>query len=275
MSEYYNIITSAAKYIDEKLENRTPKIGLILGSGWGSIIGRVENGITVSYVEVPQMAVSTTPGHAGEWICGNIRNKCVIIMNGRLHPYEGHSLKDVVMPVYMMKELGVKTLIVTNAAGAINKSYSAGDMMIITDHINFTAHNPLTGENDDKLGTRFPDMSRAYDKELTATALQTAKKCGINVHAGIYLQSTGPSFETPAEIRMFRAMGADAVGMSTVPEVIAARHAGITVAGMSCMTNLAAGVLEQPLSHAEVLETAARVRESYRDFMEEFIAQID
>ncbi len=275
MSEYYDKVTSAVKYLKEKLDNRTPKIGLILGSGWGSIIGKVENGTTIPYSEVPEMAVSTTPGHAGEWICGHIGNKCVIIMNGRLHPYEGHSLRDIVMPVYMMRELGVKTLIVTNAAGAINKSYSAGDMMIITDHINFTGHNPLTGENDDRLGTRFPDMSRAYDKELTASALKTAEKCGIGVHTGIYVQSTGPSFETPAEIRMFRALGADAVGMSTVPEVIAARHAGIKVAGMSCMTNMAAGVLEQPLSHAEVLETAARVKGAYRDFMEEFIAQID
>lgn len=275
MPEYYGKITAAAKYIEKNLDGCKPKIGLILGSGWGSIIGKIENGITVPYTDVPEMAVSTTPGHAGEWICGNIRDRCVLIMNGRLHPYEGHSLKNVVMPVYMMKELGIKTLIVTNAAGAINKSYSAGDMMIITDHINFTGHNPLTGENDDRLGTRFPDMSQAYDKELTAAALKTAEKCGINVHAGIYVQSTGPSFETPAEIRMFRALGADAVGMSTVPEVIAARHAGIKTAGMSCMTNMAAGVLEQPLSHAEVLETAARVRDSYRDFMEEFIAQID
>ena len=275
MPEYYGKITAAAKYIEKNLDGRKPKIGLILGSGWGSIIGKIENGITVPYTDVPEMAVSTTPGHAGEWICGNIRDRCVLIMNGRLHPYEGHSLKNVVMPVYMMKELGVKTLIVTNAAGAINNSYSAGDMMIITDHINFTGHNPLTGENDDRLGTRFPDMSQAYDKELTSAALKTAEKCGINVHAGIYVQSTGPSFETPAEIRMFRALGADAVGMSTVPEVIAARHAGIKTAGMSCMTNMAAGVLEQPLSHAEVLETAARVRDSYRDFMEEFIAQID
>lgn len=275
MPEYYGKITAAAKYIEKNLDGRKPKIGLILGSGWGSIIGKIENGITVPYTDVPEMAVSTTPGHAGEWICGNIRDRCVLIMNGRLHPYEGHSLKNVVMPVYMMKELGVKTLIVTNAAGAINKSYSAGDMMIITDHINFTGHNPLTGENDGRLGTRFPDMSQAYDKKLTAVALKTAEKCGINVHAGIYVQSTGPSFETPAEIRMFRALGADAVGMSTVPEVIAARHAGIKTAGMSCMTNMAAGVLEQPLSHAEVLETAARVRDSYRDFMEEFIAQID
>lgn len=274
MNSYYDKITVAAEYLREKLCGRKPELALILGSGWGSIIEYAENAVTIPYGDVPGMAVSTVPGHAGNWLCGEIGGKCVLIMNGRLHPYEGHDLRDVVMPIYIMKQLGVQTLIVTNAAGAVNRDYAPGNMMVITDHINFTARNPLMGENDDRLGTRFPDMSAVYDVELVEKALTLAKDCGITVHGGIYVQSTGPSFETPAEIRMFRALGADAVGMSTVPEVIAARHAGLRIAGLSCMTNMAAGVLDQPLSHAEVLETADRVRGSYRDFMERFIREI-
>lgn len=273
-NNYYDTICSAAEYIRGRIGDRNPSAALILGSGWGDIAGQVENPIRIPYREVPGMAVSTVPGHAGEWICGSVGKKDVLLMSGRLHPYEGHSMRDVIMPVYIMKMLGIETVVVTNAAGAINTAYSAGDMMIITDHINFTAKNPLTGENDDRLGTRFPDMSAAYDKNLSELALNIAKECDVTAHAGVYLQSTGPSFETPAEIRMFRALGADAVGMSTVPEVIAAKHAGLRVAGFSCMTNMAAGVLEQPLSHAEVLETAERVREPYGRFIKKFIESI-
>lgn len=271
-NSYYDTVCSAAEYIQGKLGGRKPTAALILGSGWGDIAEQVSDPVKIPYREVPGMAISTVPGHAGEWICGSVGEKCVLLMSGRLHPYEGHPMRDVVMPIYIMKMLGIKTVVVTNAAGAINTSYSAGDMMVITDHINFTARNPLTGENDDRLGTRFPDMSAAYDKQLSEAALRVAGECGVTAHAGVYLQSTGPSFETPAEIRMFRALGADAVGMSTVPEVIAARHAGLRVAGLSCMTNMAAGVLEQPLSHAEVLETAERVREPYGKFIKKFIA---
>ena len=273
-NNYYDTICSAAEYIRGRICGKHPLAALILGSGWGDIAGQIENPVRIPYREVPGMAVSTVPGHAGEWICGSVGEKDVLLMSGRLHPYEGHSMRDVVMPIYIMKMLGIETVVVTNAAGAINTAYSAGDMMIITDHINFTAKNPLTGENDDRLGTRFPDMSAAYDKSLSELALKIADKCDVMVHAGVYLQSTGPSFETPAEIRMFRALGADAVGMSTVPEVIAAKHAGLRVAGFSCMTNMAAGVLEQPLSHAEVLETAERVREPYGRFVRKFIESI-
>lgn len=273
--DYYEKISLAADTLVTRIAGRKPTVGIILGSGWGSIVERAKNSVELPYSEIPGMAVSTVPGHAGKWICGDIGGRTVLIMSGRLHSYEGHDLRDIVMPVYMMKKAGVQTLIVTNAAGAVNESYSAGDMMIITDHINFASLNPLRGANDDRLGTRFPDMSSAYDRELSELAASVAEKCGLSAHRGVYLLTGGPSFETPAEIRAFRLLGADAVGMSTVPEVIAARHAGLRVLGLSCMTNMAAGVLPQPLSHAEVLETAERVRGSYRDFMEELICQLN
>lgn len=272
--EYYDKISLAADTLITRLAGRAPTVGIILGSGWGSIVERAKNAVEIPYSDIPGMAVSTVPGHAGIWICGNIGGKTVLIMSGRLHAYEGHELRDIVMPVYMMRKAGVGTLIVTNAAGAVNESYKAGDMMIISDHINFASLNPLRGANDDRLGTRFPDMSAAYDGELTALAASVAAECGVCAHRGVYLLTGGPSFETPAEIRAFRLLGADAVGMSTVPEVIAARHAGLRVLGLSCMTNMAAGVLPQPLSHAEVLETAERVRGSYRDFTERLITRI-
>ena len=230
--EYYDKISLAADTLITRLAGRAPTVGIILGSGWGSIVERAKNAVEIPYSDIPGM------------------------------------------PVYTMKKAGVGTLIVTNAAGAVNESYKAGDMMIISDHINFASLNPLRGANDDRLGTRFPDMSAAYDGELTALAASVAAECGVCAHSGVYLLTGGPSFETPAEIRAFRLLGADAVGMSTVPEVIAARHAGLRVLGLSCMTNMAAGVLPQPLSHAEVLETAERVRGSYRDFTERLITRI-
>ncbi len=272
--EYYDKISLAADTLITRLAGRAPTVGIILGSGWGSIVERAEHAIEIPYSVFRGMGVSSVPGHGGKWICGNIGGKTVLIMSGRLHAYEGHELRDIVMPVYMMRKAGVGKLIVTNAAGAVNESYKAGDMMIISDHINFASLNPLRGANDDRLGTRFPDMSAAYDAELSALAASVAAECGVCAHSGVYLLTGGPSFETPAEIRAFRSLGADAVGMSTVPEVIAARHAGLRVLGLSCMTNMAAGVLPQPLSHAEVLETAERVRGSYRDFTARLIERI-
>mgnify|MGYP001428605893 CR=1 FL=1 len=184
--EYYDKISLAADTLITRLAGRAPTVGIILGSGWGSIVERAKNAVEIPYSDIPGMAVSTVPGHAGKWICGEVGGKTVLIMSGRLHAYEGHELRDIVMPVYMMKKAGVGTLIVTNAAGAVNESYKAGDMMIISDHINFASLNPLRGANDDRLGTRFPDMSAAYDGELTALAASVAAECGVCAHRGVY-----------------------------------------------------------------------------------------
>jgi purine-nucleoside phosphorylase len=270
MSEYVKKINAAADYIRRRIP-AAPRLGLVLGSGWNMILEDIQSPVRIPYAEVPGMVASTVPGHAGEWVFGKISGRDVCVMSGRVHYYEGYSLKDVTLPIRVMKALGVERVVLTNAAGAVNKGFEPGDMMLITDHINLTAANPLTGPNDDDLGTRFPDMSRAYDREMQEAARSVAREQGTTLREGVYMWLTGPTFETPAEIRMARTLGADAVGMSTVPEVIAARHGGTRVLALSCMTNMAAGVLDQPLSHAEVLETANRVRSAYRPFVARLI----
>lgn len=271
--QYYQIIEEAARYIEARMTVR-PRVALVLGSGWDGLLDSLEQFARIPYGDVPGMSASSVQGHAGEWVSGQLNGTPVAVMNGRLHYYEGHDIKRVTLPVRVMKRLGVEKLIVTNAAGAINTGYAPGDMMLIEDHINLTGINPLTGPNDERLGVRFPDMSRAYDEALLCLARQVAQGQGINVRQGVYAFMTGPCFETPAEIRALRALGADAVGMSTVPEVTAARHAGIDVLGISLLTNMAAGVLDQPLSHAEVLETAARVKTRFKAFMYELVGRM-
>ncbi len=270
MSEYLQKIDRAAAYIRERI-SISPKLGLVLGSGWNMILEDIKGAVRIPYGEVPGMVQSTVPGHAGEWVFGKIGGHEVCVMAGRVHYYEGHSLKDVTLPMRIMKALGIEKVVLTNAAGAVNKGFEPGDMMIITDHINMTAANPLIGANEDALGTRFPDMSKAYDPEMRAVAKSIAEAQGLTLRDGVYMWLTGPTFETPAEIRMARILGADAVGMSTVPEVIAARHGGMRVLALSCMTNMAAGVLDQPLSHQEVLDTMRRVQVPYRAFIERLI----
>ena len=270
MTEYAQKIQTAANYIRERVPF-TPKLGLVLGSGWNMILEDMESPVRIPYAEVPGMIASTVPGHAGEWVFGKIGGREVCVMAGRIHYYEGHALKDVTLPIRVMKALGIETVVLTNAAGAVNKGFEPGDMMLITDHINLTASNPLIGPNDDDLGTRFPDMSKAYDPALREVAKAIALEQGLTLREGVYMWLTGPTFETPAEIRMARTLGADAVGMSTVPETIVARHGGIKVLALSCMTNMAAGVLDQPLSHLEVLETMQRVRVPYRAFIARLI----
>ncbi|MDD3151129.1 MAG: purine-nucleoside phosphorylase [Candidatus Gastranaerophilales bacterium] len=233
------------EYINWKSSNFQPEIGLILGSGLGDIANEIK-GTIVPYSKIPEFETSTVEGHAGQLVLGEFCNKKVIAMQGRYHFYEGHSLQTVTYPVKIMKKLGVKTLIVTNAAGGVNKDFYPGDLMIITDHINLLGSNPLIGENDKSLGERFPDMSNAYDKNLISLAEKIAKKLKIKTQKGVYAGLTGPSYETPAEIRMLRILGADAVGMSTVPEVIVANHMKMNVLGISCITNMAAGILDQP-----------------------------
>lgn len=270
MSEYMQKIDRAAAYIRERV-SISPKLGLVLGSGWNMILEDIKDAVRIPYGDVPGMARSTVPGHAGEWVFGKIRGREVCVMSGRIHYYEGHSLKDVTLPMRIMKALGIEKVVLTNAAGAVNRDFQPGDMMLITDHINLTASNPLIGANEDALGTRFPDMTKAYDPEMCEVAKSIAKAQGLTLREGVYMWLTGPTFETPAEIRMARILGADAVGMSTVPEVIVARHGGMRVLALSCMTNMAAGVLDQPLSHQEVLDTMRRVQVPYRAFIERLI----
>ncbi|WP_282935706.1 purine-nucleoside phosphorylase [Paenibacillus sp. RC67] len=257
-----NKIKEAAAYIQSNYSS-APQIGLILGSGLGVIADLVENATVISYGDIPHFPVSTVEGHAGELLLGTIQGKHVLLMKGRFHLYEGYGVEVVSFPVRVMKELGVKTLLVTNAAGGINTSYEVGDLMLIKDHINFTFRNPLIGPNLNELGVRFQDMSEAYNRKLRQTAKEVAAEQGIKLQEGVYIGLLGPTYETPAEIRMMRTLGADAVGMSTVAEVIVARHAGIEVLGFSCISNMAAGILDQPLSHEEVMETTERVKPKF------------
>lgn len=231
-----------------------PEVAIILGSGLGELGEQIENAVAVDYGTLPGFPVSTAPGHKGRFLLGTLGGKAVVCMQGRLHYYEGHSMADVILPVRVMRMLGAKTLIVTNAAGGINTSFSVGDIMLIEDHINFMGRNPLVGANDETLGCRFPDMSFAYSPELRALAERCAGEIGTQLCKGVYLACSGPSYETPAEIRAFRILGADAVGMSTVPEVIAANHCGMRVLAFSLISNMAAGILRQPLTEEEVLE---------------------
>lgn len=263
-------LMESVEYVKSKI-NGEPEIGIILGSGLGDIAEEVEDKITIKYSEVPNMPASTVKGHAGQFVFGNLNGKKVIMMQGRFHYYEGNPMSLLSLPVYIMKYLGVKNLIVTNAAGGVNMSFNPGDLMIITDHINFASNNPLIGKNEDQIGPRFPDMSEAYSKELRNLVKEIAEGLSIDVKEGVYVMMTGPTYETPAEIRMIRFLGGDAVGMSTVPEVIAANHCGMKVLGISCITNMAAGILDQPLNHAEVIETSNKVKSSFIGLVKEII----
>lgn len=253
--------------------NIQPEIGIILGSGLGTMANEIE-GVKIPYAEIPNFCTSTIEGHAGQLVIGYLEGKKVIAMQGRFHFYEGYAMKDVVMPIRAMKKLGVSKIIVTNAAGGVNKSFKAGDLMLIRDHINFMGNNPLIGKNDTQFGVRFPDMSEAYKKYLIQIAKEQGQKLGIDLKEGIYVACSGPSYETPAEINMFRLLGADVVGMSTAPEVIVANHAGIDVLGISCVTNMAAGVLNQPLSHDEVIETSRRIKKDFVALIKGIIKEI-
>jgi len=249
-------------------------IGVILGSGLGDYAEALEDAVKLPYSEIPGFPRSTVAGHAGMWCCGTLYGKRVVMMQGRFHYYEGYGMKDVTLPVRVMQKIGVKTLIVTNAAGGVNLGYHPGELMVIGDMFSMTAQNPLIGPNLDAFGPRFPDMSCAFDKELRALAHECASEQGFALREGVYAQMTGPTYETPAEIRMLRTLGADAVGMSTVPEVIVARHGGMRVLGISCITNMAAGILDQPLNHAEVTETANRVKGQFRNLLDRIIEKM-
>lgn len=266
-------INEASTYIQDKLSVK-PSIGLILGSGLGVLGEEIVDQTIIPYKDIPHFPESTVAGHKGQMVVGMLEGKQVIAMQGRFHYYEGYSMKQVTFPVRVMKQLGIESIIVTNAAGGINKGFHPGDLMVITDHINNMGNNPLIGENDEELGVRFPDMSQVYDKEYIQLATYCANELGLEIRQGVYVGNTGPTYETPAEIRMLRTLGGDAVGMSTVPEVTVAGHAGIRVLGISCISNMAAGILDQPLTHTEVIETTEKVREDFLQFVKKIINKI-
>lgn len=270
---------STIDFINSKTNNLNPKVGIILGSGLGDFVNNFES-ITIPYSEIPKFETSSIQGHAGKLVfieneAENIpARSSVVIMQGRYHFYEGHTMDKVVYPIKIMKKLGVKTLIITNAAGATDKKLKPADLMLIEDHINFMGTNPLIGKNDDSLGTRFPDMSEVYNKDLIKMAQKCAKEIGIKVKKGVYAACSGPSYETPAEVRMLKKLGADAIGMSTVPEAIVANYCGMSVLGISCISNYAAGVQKTPLSHQEVIETTNIAKDKFQSFLLKILEKV-
>lgn len=252
----------AAKFIRSKTKLR-PRIALVLGSGLGAFADGLESATRIAYERIPHFPRSTAVGHAGRLVIGKVGDVAVAAMQGRVHFYEGYSLADVIFPMRVFGRLGIRAAILTNAAGGINLGFKQGTLMVMRDHINLQGSNPLIGPNDERFGPRFPDMTHAYSKTYRASALEEARRLGIEVSEGVYAALPGPSYETPAEIRYLRSIGADVVGMSTAPEVIAARHMGMRVLGISCVTNMAAGILDQPLDHAEVLAAGERVKDNF------------
>ena len=265
------MLSESKAYIEKQLEGRKPVIGLILGSGLGEMADAISNPVVIDYHDIPHFPVSTVPGHKGRLVIGELEGRTVLCMQGRFHYYEGYSMQDVVYPIRVMRMLGINGLFLTNAAGCVNTSWKPGDLMLIADHIKLIADNPLRGENPDSLGDRFFDMTQAYDKVLLSVAEKAAGDLSIPVRKGVYMLFTGPSFETAAEVRFARIAGADAVGMSTVPEAIAASHMRMHTIGISCLTNMAAGILDQPLNHEEVLETGERVKRTFSALVKEII----
>lgn len=269
----YERILESKEFIEKKLVKK-PSVGLILGSGLGVLGEEVEDKIEIEYSQIPNFPVSTVEGHKSRFVFGELEGSNVAVMQGRFHFYEGYSMREIAFPIWVMKTLGIEKLIVTNAAGGINTSFNAGDLMIIKDHINFMGTNPLIGENIDCFGPRFPDMSNAYSMRMINIAKKCSEKQGIKSQEGVYISFSGPAYETPAEIRAARILGADAVGMSTVPEVIAANHAKMEVLGISCITNMAAGVLDKPLSHEEVMSTAEAVKDKFIKLVKSIIKYV-
>jgi len=259
-------IDEAVRYIRGRSALQ-PEVGVILGSGLGDVVDAVEIETAIPYSEIPGAKASTVLGHQGRMIFGRANGRRVVVMQGRVHFYEGYEMHEVMFLSRVIGRLGIRQLIVTNAAGGVNTSYVAGDLMLISDHINLMGLNPLRGPNIEALGVRFPDMSEAYPESLRAIARDVAKEIGVDVKEGVYLALSGPTYETPAEIRAFRVLGADAVGMSTVPEVLAMSHMGIPVLGISCITNMAAGILKQKLTHQEVIDTTTRVQKQFTNLV--------
>lgn len=273
MSQLLSRVEETVAYIYAKTQYK-PETAIVLGSGLGQLGEKLEQVTVIPYEELPHWKSSTAPGHSGRLLFGLLGGKSVVCMQGRLHYYEGYTMEEVTYPVRVMARLGVKNLLLSNAAGGINTEFAPGDLMLITDHINFLGRNPLIGPNEADFGVRFCDMSYAYHPELRRIALDAAKELGQKLQQGVYVATTGPSYETPAEIRMFRLWGASAVGMSTVPEVIVANHCGMRVLGISCITNMAAGVLDQPLTEEEVLETGEKSGAAFQALMTRIVEKL-
>lgn len=269
----YNKVIETVEYLNNKVEYR-PKIAIVLGSGLGGLVNYIQNSIVIPYEEIPNFPISTVEGHAGELVFGTINNVEVLVMKGRFHYYEGYNMKEVTYPQYVFKKFGIETLIVSNAAGGSNKTFDPGTLMIINDHINLFGTNPLIGSNDERFGPRFPDMSEPYNKNLIELAKDVAKKLNIEYKEGIYLGSSGPTYETAAEVKMMMTMGADALGMSTVPEVIVANYLKMKVLGISCITNMATGIATKPHSHQEVVEIANQTGERFCKWVAEIVKEL-
>jgi purine-nucleoside phosphorylase len=270
----FEAASRAAKYILSRTKLR-PKIGLVLGSGLGAFADELTSRTRIPYRQIPHFPRSTIEGHAGALVMGQVGEIPVAVLQGRVHLYEGYSAKEVGFPLRVLGRIGVRAVILTNAAGAINLEYTPGALVVIRDHINLQGTNPLMGPNDERFGVRFPDLTEAYSKSYRDIALREAKRLGLHVWEGVYAALGGPSFETPAEIRYLKTIGADLVGMSTVPEVIVACQMGIQVLGISCATNMAAGILERPLSHAEVMEGGERVQDQFVALLRAVIPAIE
>ena len=260
-------INDAAQYIKARI-TAAPSIGLILGSGLGDFADGLENRVVIPFAEIPDFPQPTVEGHAGAFVIGSCQGKTVVALQGRIHYYEGHPQQVITIPVRVMALLGVKQIVLTNACGGVNLSFTPGDLMLIADHINLSGDNPLIGPNLDDFGPRFPDCCDIYTARLRAAIKEAAASAGISLQEGVYGMYSGPNYETPAEIRMYRVIGADVVGMSTVPEALVAAHCGMEVVGISCITNMAAGILPQKLSHAEVTEVANRVHDKFQGLLD-------
>jgi purine-nucleoside phosphorylase len=270
---YYDQVSEAADAVRAKVQ-KVPEVAIVLGSGLGDFANHLQDAVVMDYGRLPHWPASRVIGHEGKLVVGTVRGRTIAALAGRSHLYEGHPVQTVTFAVRVMGLLGVKILLLTNAAGGVNTGFAQGALMIIDDHINLTGHNPLVGANDDRFGLRFPDMTEVYSSRLRAIADRAGKAMSLMLPHGIYVALLGPSYETPAEIRYLRTIGADAVGMSTVAEAIAARHMGIDVLGISCITNMAAGVLPQPLDHNDVMATARRVRSQFIALLEGVLEQL-
>jgi len=273
MPDYFQLADGAAQFILQKTAVR-PKIGLVLGSGLGAFADSLAGAVRVPYAEIPAFPRSTAIGHAGQMVVGNAGEVAIAAMQGRAHQYEGYSAQEVTFPIRVFGRMGIRSVILTNAAGGINVGYAQGALVLIRDHINLQGTNPLAGPNDDRFGVRFPDMTRAYSRAYREIAREEAGRLNLPLQEGVYAGLQGPSYETPAEIEYLRRIGADLVGMSTVAEVIAARHMDMEVLAISCVTNMAAGILDQPLSHAEVMETGERVRTIFEGLLRAVLPRI-
>jgi purine-nucleoside phosphorylase len=274
MQDQFTLAETAAQSILDRTSLR-PKIGLVLGSGLGAFADSLTNSTKIPFHEIPDFPRSTAIGHAGQLVIGKSGNVPVAVMQGRVHLYEGYSAQQIVFPIRVFGRMGIRSVILTNAAGGINRNYQQGALVVIRDHINLQGNNPLAGPNDDRFGVRFPDMTHAYAKDYRAIAQEEAVKLGMTLHEGVYAALLGPSYETPAEINYLCIIGADLVGMSTAFEVLAARHMQMKVLAISCVTNMAAGILDQPLSHQEVMETGERVRSSFESLLRAVLPRIE